>query len=113
MTETDQLLLGRILEGQENLKEAVQSMERSSSNSRKQLHEKVEQIRADVSAQGHRLQNLEKAMSKAEPDLARFRAMEQQAKGAGMFGRWLWWLGGILIAAGGFILANIQDWMKA
>lgn len=104
--------LGKLVAGQHSLTQAVQEMEQTSAVSRKQLYEKIETIGHDLAEQGHRLANLEKSMAKAEPDLAEFRALKQQAKGAGMLWKFLWAAGGALIAAGGWLIATAQGWVK-
>lgn len=103
---------GKLQQGVEQLTRSVTDMEVSSSQSRKDLYEKVESVNRTVAESNQRLANLEKSMSDAQPDLQKFRELRHQATGAGKMGKAVYFVGGGLVAAGTWVLSHFGGIIK-
>lgn len=83
------------------------------SESRRRVHEKLEQQGLTLVALDHRMAAVEKSVDSAAPTLSEFAQRKAQAQGAGMLGRALWYIGGWLLggAAGIYALRDqIYTW---
>lgn len=89
---------------------------RESSASRKKSYERIEEmgegvtlLRLDMSEINHRLNKVETAVETLGPQVAEFVTYKSMAEGAGMFGRALWVIGGLVIAAAFAIVTAWQN----
>lgn len=96
------LLLDRL----NRIEDAIQSDRINSDDSRRRLHEKVDGLEKSFWGLDSRLEVMEKAVTSTNPMFTEYQAYRQRVIGAGMVGRWLWWLGGIILTAAASIAAT-------
>lgn len=93
---------------QEQLRYLVDSTNEAK-ESRKGQYEKMEEHSGKLEEMNGRLKVVENALKDVEPTLAEFIVIKHQIKGAGIAGRWLWAIGGFLIASAAW-LVSIKPW---
>jgi chromosome segregation ATPase len=75
--------------------------------SRRRIHEKMDQLSADISEIGRDVKEQDKRLAAMEPDVLDYRAKRQQVIGARMLGRFLWALGGIILAIAAWLVGAL------
>lgn len=95
----DTAFVNLVLQRLDQFASQLESDKVTSDESRRRLHEKIDALEKTIWGLDHRLELMEKAVTSTNPVFTEYMAYKQRAIGAGMVGRWLWWLGGILISA--------------
>lgn len=86
-----------------------------SNDSRRRIHEKLEDQSKVLTTLDGRVQKLEKAVEGAAPTLAEFTTYKEQVRGAGRLGRVLWGIGGFVLAAGvalSTVWSHVAAWLQ-
>lgn len=80
--------------------------------SRRRLYEKIEALEKSIWNVDHRLELMEKAVTSTSPIFTEFMSYQQRVIGAGIVGRWLWRIGGILLTAAASVAAT-YGWLAS
>ena len=73
------------------------------SASRKLVHQAQEAMRLDIVHINHRLDTMDTEIKAIRPTSEEFARTQQQVMGAGKLGVWLWRIGGVVLAIGGWV----------
>ena len=84
----------------------IESDRLNSEESRRRMHEKLDGHEKMLWGLDHRMEVMERAVTSTSPVFTEFMAYKQRVIGAGMVGRWLWWIGGIILTAAASIAAT-------
>lgn len=104
------VLVTTILDRFNRIEDAIQSDRINSDDSRRRLHEKVDGLEKSFWGLDSRLEVMEKAVTSTNPVFTEYMAYKQRVIGAGIVGRWLWWLGGIVLTAAASV-AGTYAWL--
>ena len=105
-----------ILDRLKNIDETMRAERQSSALSRQRVYAKLEQTDDKIDKIKNRVERLEHAITTMSPTVAEFLAYKAQVQGAGKLGKFLWWLGGILLSAAAALATqwhNIVSWFTA
>ncbi|WP_319519708.1 DUF1515 family protein [uncultured Martelella sp.] len=112
MAETDQIT-NLILQRMDQLQNSIDNVDRRmvtsedrASASRRSMHRRQEEQGQKLVAIEHRLGSVEKSVSDAAPTLEDYAMTKAKVEGAGALGRFLWTLGGVLLAIALWIVAR-------
>jgi uncharacterized protein YoxC len=83
-----------------------QSQDASASQGRRDLHQKFDAVRQEVSGLAAQVATVVKDIADIKPSVEAFENAKQQAQGAQKLGKWIW--GGLVVSGGGlgWMLAN-------
>ena len=109
MTAGDTHILTLILERLSRIEDRMDADKADASESRRRVHEKMENHGNLLTAVVHRLDVVEKAVESAEPTLKEWRETKAKAVGAGIVGRGLWKVGVWLIGVVAIIYGLRHD----
>ncbi|WP_233443094.1 DUF1515 domain-containing protein [Bradyrhizobium brasilense] len=84
-------------------------MEEKASEGRKDLHQKVEALRADVTTIGAQISTATKDIADMKPNVQAVQNVQVQATGVRNASRWLYWLAVLLSGGVGWILTSFVD----
>jgi hypothetical protein len=101
-----QALVTVLLDRFNRIEDAIQSDRINSDDSRRRLHEKVDGLEKSFWGLDSRMETMEKAVTSTSPFFTEFQAYRERVIGAGIVGRWLWWIGGIILTAAASIAAT-------
>lgn len=87
--------LGKILGKLEGIENEMQDAKAA----RKLLYERLETTDGKVDRLSWRMDALETALNKQAPTIAEFLTYKEQVRGAGRLGKFLWFIGGLLLSA--------------
>ena len=76
--------------------------------SRKELHQSVNILDKKIDGLEYRLSAVETAFRDAKPTIDEFIATKHKVQGAGILGRWIWAVGGVLLGAAAWASGVIQ-----
>jgi len=93
------MTVGGLKQAVENLTTNWKRQDDAATSGRHALHQKIDDVREDVSDLGNRVDNLDRAVKIIEPSIAIFNEEKLRAEGARDLGRWIW---GAFLAAAGF-----------
>lgn len=85
------------------------------SESRRRVYEKLETLDRKQDITDLRVEKLEQAITSMSPTVAEFLNYKAQVTGAGKLGKFLWWVGGILLGAAATAAAywsHVVAWIK-
>lgn len=105
-------LTSSLLDRFNKVENALESDRINSSDSRRRLHDKIDGLEKTIDGLDRRLEQLEKAVTTTNPMFTEYQAYRQRMIGAGMVGRWLWFLGGILLSAAASAAA-VYAWLMS
>lgn len=100
--------LGSLEASVTNLTHTWAEQERNATEGRRQLHQKMDDIKDDVSSLTGRVDNMAREMAEISPAVNEFKNARQQAIGARRFGRWIW---GAMLTAAGLMGWAINEWL--
>lgn len=92
----------------ESLTKAVKDQGADSSHARSKMYDAMDQIKTTIQTIDHRLDNLERRVAEITPETEEFTQWRYRAQGAGLLGRGLWVLGGMLLSAAAGVVASWQ-----
>jgi len=101
-----------VLKRLDQLEGHLESDRINSSDSRRRLHEKIDGLEKTIDNLDRRLEHVEKVMSTTNPMFTEYMAYKQRVIGAGIVGRWLWFIGGILLSAAASAAA-VYAWLAS
>lgn len=102
-----------ILDRLKNIDETMRAERQSSALSRQRMYDKLEQTDDKIDKIENRVERLEHAITTMSPTVAEFLTYKAQVQGAGKLGKFLWWLGGILLGAAAALATqwhNVVSW---
>ena len=105
-----------ILDRLKNIDETMRAERQSSALSRKRMYDKLEQTDEKVDKIENRVERLEHAITTMSPTVAEFLMYKAQVQGAGKLGKFLWWVGGVMLGAAAALTTqwhNIVSWFSA
>lgn len=73
--------------------------------SRKHMHEKMEEIGTDIHTLKNDVKKLGERVGNLEPSVEDYVTKQKQVQGAGKLGKALWVIGGVVLAAAGWLYA--------
>lgn len=79
---------------------------------RKEQYSEIEKVNLNMVDISSRLKIVEDSMTKNAPTIEEFITIKHKVVGAGMAGKWLWAIGGILLGLVAAIKTNIVDFIK-
>ena len=88
-----------ILDRLKNIDETMRAERQSSALSRQRMYDKLEQTDDKMGKIENRVERLEHAITTMSPTVAEFLAYKAQVQGAGRLGKFLWWIGGMVLGA--------------
>ncbi|GIQ73172.1 DUF1515 family protein [Bradyrhizobium sp. ma5] len=89
-----------------------QRMEEKASEGRKDLHRKVDDLRADMTALGAQVATATKDIADMKPTVQTVQSVQAQATGVRNLSRWLYWFAALLSGGVGWILTTYLDMHK-
>ena len=92
--------LGSLTQSVKNLNEKLEAAERSRTAMWEQLRE-IQNTLAQVTAQ---LKQQDEVLATLRPHVEQFAALQMRAEGAGWLGRWVWAIGGFVIATAAWLV---------
>ena len=98
MTESNDAALALIIDRLQNIDKRMEHAERNASMSRQRMYDKLDTVEREQDKAGARFEKLETAILTMSPTVAEFVALKTNAQVAGKLGRFLWRLGGIVLA---------------
>ncbi|MGY4259778.1 outer membrane murein-binding lipoprotein Lpp [Bradyrhizobium sp. USDA 4516] len=84
-------------------------MEAKASDGRKDLHQKVDALRAEMTTMGAQLATATKDIADMKPTVQAVQNVQVQATGVRNASRWLYWLAVLLSGGVGWILTSFVD----
>jgi hypothetical protein len=109
MGENDTHILTLILDRLSHIEDRMNEGERTASDSRRRLHEKLENHSALLLNIDHRVTAVEKAVDSAAPTLREYSEIKAKVSGAGLLGLKLWKLGGWILGGVAAVYALRHD----
>ena len=97
MTRGSAVLL--ILDRLKNIDETMRAERQSSALSHQRMYDKLEQTDDKIGKIENRVDRLEHAITTMSPTVAEFLSYQAQVQGAGRLGKFLWWIGGMVLGA--------------
>lgn len=88
-----------ILDRLKNIDETMRAERQSSALSRQRVYDKLEQTDDKMGKIENRVERLEHAITTMSPTVAEFLTYKAQVQGAGRLGKFLWWIGGMVLGA--------------
>lgn len=88
-----------ILDRLKNIDETMRAERQSSALSRQRMYDKLEQTDDKMGKIENRVERLEHAITTMSPTVAEFLTYKAQVQGAGRLGKFLWWIGGMVLGA--------------
>lgn len=88
-----------ILDRLKNIDETMRAERQSSALSRQRMYDKLEQTDTKMEKIENRVERLEHAITTMSPTVAEFLTYKAQVQGAGRLGKFLWWIGGMVLSA--------------
>lgn len=88
-----------ILDRLKNIDETMRAERQSSALSRQRMYNKLEQTDDKMDKIENRVERLEHAITTMSPTVAEFLTYKAQVQGAGRLGKFLWWVGGLVLGA--------------
>lgn len=88
-----------ILDRLKNIDETMRAERQSSALSRQRMYDKLEQTDDKMGKIENRVERLEHAITTMSPTVAEFLTYKAQVQGAGRLGKFLWWIGGMILGA--------------
>lgn len=88
-----------ILDRLKNIDETMRAERQSSALSRQRMYDKLEQTDDKIGKIENRVDRLEHAITTMSPTVAEFLSYQAQVQGAGRLGKFLWWVGGMVLGA--------------
>lgn len=88
-----------ILDRLKNIDETMRAERQSSALSRQRMYDKLEQTDDKIDKIENRVERLEHAITTMSPTVAEFLTYKAQVQGAGRLGKFLWWIGGVVLGA--------------
>ena len=88
-----------ILDRLKNIDETMRAERQSSALSRQRMYDKLEQTDDKIGKIENRVDRLEHAITTMSPTVAEFLSYQAQVQGAGRLGKFLWWIGGMVLGA--------------
>jgi Flp pilus assembly protein TadB len=110
--EIDATLAALVLQQLARIESQIESERLNSAESRRQMHVKQDDLEKRMWNVDYRMENLEKTVSATSPFLTEYQTYRQRVIGAGMVGRGLWFLGGILLSAAASAAA-VYAWLAS
>lgn len=86
-----------------------------SAESRRRIYEKLEYQSSLLTTLDGRVQKVEKAVEGAAPTLAEFNSYKDQVRGAGRLGKFLWGVGGFVLAGAVALITtanSVMTWLQ-
>lgn len=111
-SEIEPTLAALVLQQLARIESQMESERLNSAESRRQMHLKQDDLEKRMWNVDYRMENLEKTVSTTSPFFTEFMAYKQRVIGAGMVGRALWFLGGILLSAAASAAA-VYAWLAS
>ena len=105
-----------ILDRLKNIDETMRAERQSSALSRQRMYDKLEQTDEKVDKIENRVERLEHAITTMSPTVAEFLMYKAQVQGAGKLGKFLRWVGGVMLCAAAALTTqwhNIVSWFSA
>lgn len=94
--------LGKVLAKLEGIEEDLQEAKEG----RKVMYRNIEETKLSVEKLNWRMDALERTMNSQAPTIAEFLNFKEQVKGAGKFGKLLWFLAGLSVS----LAAGVAGW---
>ena len=89
-----------ILDRLKNIDETMRAERQSSALSHQRMYDKLEQTDDKIGKIENRVDRLEHAITTTmPPTVAEFLSYQAQVQGAGRLGKFLWWIGGMVLGA--------------
>lgn len=85
---------------------------RDSAESRRRMYERQDQIATNVATISNRVDGLEKSVNHMSPTVAEYLDYKSQVRGAGKLGKFLWFLGGIILTVAAALVTS-WNWVIA
>lgn len=101
--------MDEISRDQKSLAEVLRQSELTASDSRRRMHERLDEQAVSLIDIGHRMKAVERSMEAEAPTWAEYRSLKAKAAGAGTLGRILWRTGGWLIGVAAALIALRHD----
>lgn len=104
-----------ILDRLGSIERSIENEKRDSSESRRRVYEKLETLDKKQDITDLRVEKLEQAITSMSPTVAEFLNYKAQVTGAGKLGKFLWWVGGIVLGAAATAAAywtHVVAWIK-
>lgn len=99
MAAMDEVHVTLILSKFDEINRTLAEDRRDSSDSRRRMCERQDQIAQSLAAMGNRVDGLEKSVNSMSPTVAEYLEVKSQVRGAGRLGKLLWFLGGLILSA--------------
>lgn len=91
-----------------NMTRTWSEQERNATEGRRALHQKMDDIKDDVSMLTGRVDKVAAELAEIGPAVTEFKRQRERAIGAMKFGRWMW---GAMLAAAGSAGWAINEWL--
>lgn len=108
----DAAFVAIVLQRLDRIESQLESDRINSEESRRRMHEKLDGHEKMLWGLDHRMETMEKAVTTTSPVFTEYMALKQRAIGAGMVGRWLWWIGGLVLSAAASAAA-VYGWLAS
>lgn len=99
----------------DTLMQIILNNEKSAQDSRRIIHEKLDEIvkqnftiLLDQQRLDGRLRALELGQESIKPHIDEFNRYKERVAGAGILGRWLWWMGGGVLALAAYVVGKFN-----
>jgi hypothetical protein len=104
--EIEPTLAALVLQQLARIESQMESERLNSAESRRQMHLKLDDLEKRMWNVDFRMETTEKAVNATNPFFTEYQAYRERVIGAGIVGRWLWWIGGIILTAAASIAAT-------
>ena len=94
---------------QEQMKTVIDNLDHAS-KSRERMSVKLEKVADQMDLFDRRMEKVEHQLATTAPTIEEFIMIKHQVKGAGIFGKWLWAAGGLLIGVVFTMREQIRAW---
>ena len=107
MAESVEVQLARL---QEQMRVMIEGMAEAK-HSRNMTRDRLATMNDTIVTLDRRLENVEKQFASSAPTIEEFITIKHQVKGAGIAGKWLWAIGGFIIATVFSFREAIRNWL--
>lgn len=104
-----------IIDRLSSIERSIENERRDGAESRRRTYDKLETLDKKQDMTDMRIEKLEQAITSMSPTVAEFLNYKAQVTGAGKLGKFLWWVGGIVLGAAATAAAywsHVVTWIK-
>lgn len=99
MAAMDEVHVTLILSKFDEINRTLAEDRRDSAENRRRMYERQDAIAQNVATVASRVDGLEKSVNSMSPTVAEYLEYKSQVRGAGKLGKFLWFIGGLLLSA--------------